>query len=131
VPENNYYFLERSCIMGMPAFLLNGLVALGFRLLKEHIASDDDTSEVENALVQAKSPEEVKVIVKKELIEVIDDQFLTDTDIPQSVVEGVANANSTEELVEVLNTEEGQKSFIDTMGTLLSSIVNLIFGKKK
>ena len=116
--------------MGMPAFLLNGLVALGFRLLKEHIASDDDTSEVENALVLAKSPEEVKVIVKKELIEVIDDQFLTDTDIPESVVEGVANATSKEELIEVLDTEEGQKSFIDTMGALLSSIVNLIFGKK-
>ena len=117
--------------MGMPAFLLNGLVALGFRLLNEHIASDDDTIEVENAIVHAESSDEVKVIVKKELIEVIDDQFLTDTDIPESVVDGVANANSKEELIEVLNTEEGQKSFIDTMGTLLSSIVNLIFGKKE
>ncbi len=116
--------------MALPAFLLNGLVALGFRLVKEHIDSDDDTSAIENALVQAKSPEEVKVIVKRELIEILDDQFLTDTDIPQSVVEGVANANSKEKLVEVINTEEGQKSFIDTMGTLLKSIVNLIFGKK-
>ena len=117
--------------MALPAFLLNGLVALGFRLLNEHIASDDDTTEVENAIVTAKTPEEVKVIVKKELLETLDDQFLTDTDIPESVVDGLANANSKDEIVEVLNTAEGQKSFIDTMGTLLGSIVNLIFGKKK
>jgi len=117
--------------MGMPVFLLNGLVALGFRLLKEHIASDDDTSVVEDAIVKAQSPEEVKVIVKKELLETIDDQFMTDTDIPESVVDGLANANSTKEIVEVLDTEAGQKTFIDTMGTLLGSIIGLIFGKKK
>jgi len=117
--------------MGMPVFLLNGLVALGFRLLKEHIASDDDTSTVEDAIVNAKSRDEVKVIVKKELIETIDDQFLTDTDIPESVTDGLANANSKEEIVKVLDTAEGQKTFIDTMGTLLSSIVGLIFGHKK
>lgn len=115
----------------LPAFLLNGLVALGFRLLNEHIASDDDTSDVETAIVNAKTGTEVKTIVKKELLEVLDDQFLTDTDIPESVVDGLANANSTEEIVTVLNTAEGQKSFIDTMGTLLSSIVGLIFGKRK
>lgn len=117
--------------MSMPAFLLNGLVALGFRLLKEHIASDDDTSEVEDAIIKAKSPEEVKTIVKKELLETIDDQFLTDTDIPESVTDGLANANNKEEIVEVLNTAEGQKTFIDTMGTFLSSIAGLIFGRKK
>lgn len=117
--------------MGMPAFLLNGLVALGFRLLNEHIASDDDTSAVENAIVQAKSRDEVKVIVKRELLETIDDQFMTDTDIPESVVDGLANANTKDEIVKVLDTEAGQKTFIDTMGTLLGSIVNLIFGKRK
>lgn len=115
----------------LPAFLLNGLVALGFRLLNEHITSDDDTSEVETALVNAKTSTEVKSIVKKELLQTLDDQFLTDTDIPESVVDGLANANSKEEIVEVLNTAEGQKSFIDTLGTLLSSIGNLIFGKRK
>jgi len=114
----------------LPAFLLNGLVALGFRLLNEHIASDDDTSEVETALVNAKSGDEVKAIVKKELLTTLDDQFLTDTDIPVSVVDGLANANSKDEIVTVLNTAEGQKSFIDTMGTLLSSIMGLIFRKK-
>lgn len=117
--------------MGMPVFLLNGLVALGFRLFREHIASDDDTSAVEEAIVKAKSPAEVKVIIKKELIETIDDQFMTDTDIPESVVDGLANATSKEEVVEVLDTEAGQKTFIDSMGTLLGSIFNLIFGKKK
>lgn len=117
--------------MGMPAFLLNGLVALGFRLLKEHIASDDDTSAVEDAIVKAKSRDEVKVIVKKELLETIDDQFLTDTDVPESVVDGLANANSKEEIVKVLDTEAGQKTFIDAMGTLLGNIISLIFGKKK
>lgn len=114
----------------LPAFLLNGLVALGFRLLKEHIASDDDSSEVETAIVNAKSSAEVKVIVKKELLGIIDEQFVTDTDIPESVVDGLANANSKEEIVEVLNTAEGQKSFIDTLGTLMSSIGNLIWGKR-
>jgi len=99
----------------LPAFLLNGLYALGFRLLNEHIASDDDTSEVEDAIVNAKSPDEVKAVVKKELLQTFDDQILTDTDIPESV--------------EVLNTAQGQKTFIDTMGTLLKSIVNLIFKK--
>lgn len=123
--------VERSKEMGMPVFLLNGLVALGFRLLREHIASDDDTSAVEEAIVKAKSPAEVKVIIKKELIETIDDQFMTDTDIPESVVDGLANATSKEEVVEVLDTEAGQKTFIDSMGTLLGSIFNLIFGKKK
>ena len=115
----------------LPAFLLNGLVALGFRLLNEHIASDDDTSEVENAIVNANSSDEVKAIVKKELLQTLDDQFLTDTDIPESVVDGLVNANSKEEIVEVLNTAEGQKTFIDTLGTLMSSIGNLIFGRKK
>lgn len=115
----------------LPAFLLNGLVALGFRLLNEHIASDDDTSVVENAIVNAKTPTEVKAIVKTELLQTIDDQFMTDTDIPESVVDGLANANSKDEIVEVLNTAQGQKTFIDTMGTLLSSIGNLIFGKRK
>ena len=115
----------------LPAFLLNGLVALGFRLLHEHIASDDDTSEIEADLMNAKTGTEVKSIVKKELLTVLDDQFLTDTDIPESVVDGLANANSKEQIVTVLNTAEGQKSFIDTMGTLLSSIMGLIFRKKK
>ena len=113
----------------LPAFLLNGLYALGFRLLNEHIASDDDTSEVEDAIVNAKSPDEVKAVVKKELLQTFDDQILTDTDIPESVVDGLANANSKDEIVEVLNTAQGQKTFIDTMGTLLKSIVNLIFKK--
>lgn len=116
--------------MGMPVFLLNGLVALGFRLLKEHIASDDDTSEVEDALVQAKNPEEVKAIVKKELLETIDDQFMTDTDIPESVIDGLATANTTEEIVEVLDTEAGTKTFIDALSTLLGSIGSLIFRRR-
>ena len=115
----------------LPAFLMNGLYALGFRLLNEHIASDDDTSAVEDAIVNAKSSDEVKAIVKTELLQTLDDQILTDTDIPESVVAGLAGANSKDEIVEVLNTAEGQKSFIDTMGTLLSSIVGLIFGKRK
>jgi len=114
----------------LPAFLLNGLVALGFRLLNEHIASDDDTSEVEAAIVNAKSSDEVKAIVKTELLQTLDDQFMTDTDIPESVVSGLANANSKEEIVEVLNTAEGQKTFINTLGTLLSGIGKLIFGRK-
>jgi len=114
----------------LPAFLLNGLYALGFRLLNEHIASDDDTSVVEDAIVKAKSSDEVKAIVKKELLQTFDDQILTDTDIPESVVDGLAKANSKDEIVEVLNTAQGQKTFIDTMGTLLSSIVNLIFPRK-
>ena len=115
----------------LPAFLLNGLVALGFRLLNEHIASDDDTSVVEAAIVNAKSSTEVKAIVKTELLQTLDDQFMTDTDIPESVVTGLANANSKDEIVEVLNTAQGQKTFIDTLGTLLSGIGNLIFGKRK
>jgi len=53
-------FYRKEYIMSMPAFLLNGLVALGFRLLREHIESDDDTTAVEEALVRAKSPEEVR-----------------------------------------------------------------------
>ena len=117
--------------MAMPAFLLNGLFALGFRLLKEHIASDDDTSAVEEALVNAKGPDEVKVIVKKELLDTIDDQLLTDTDIPESVVDGLATANSKEEIVEVLNTAEGQRTWIDAMGSLVRCIHNLIFGRKR
>ena len=115
----------------LPAFLLNGLMALGFRLLNEHIASDDDTSVIENAIVNAKTSEEGKTIVKKELIETLDDQFMTDTDIPESVVDGLANANSKDEIVEVLNTAQGQKSFIDCMGTLLRNIGSLIFGGRK
>ena len=114
----------------LPAFLLNGLVALGFRLLKEHIASDDDTSAVEEAIVKAKSPDDVKVIVKKELLEVLDDQFLTDTDIPVSVVNGLANANNKEEIIKVLDSPDGQKSVIDSMYTFVKGITNLIFGKR-
>jgi len=117
--------------MALPVFLLNGLVALGFRLVREHIASDDDTSTVEAELVNARSSSEVKTIVKKELIEIIDDQFLTDTDIPEDVVDGLANAGSKEEIIKVLDTAEGQKSFIDSMGTLLGSLMSLIFGRKK
>jgi len=114
----------------LPVFLLNGLMALGLRLLNEHIASDDDTSVVENAIVNAKSSTEVKTIVKKELIEALDDQFMTDTDIPESVVKGLATATSKDEIVEVLNTAQGQKSFIDCLGTLLRNIGSLIFGKR-
>lgn len=114
----------------LPAFLLNGLVALGFRLLNEHIASDDDTTEVENAIVNATDRDQVKAIVKKEMLQVIDDQFMTDTDIPEDVTDGLANAHSKEEIVEVLNTAQGQKSFIDTMWSLVNSIGGLIFGKK-
>jgi len=55
---------------------------------------------------------------------------MTDTDVPESVADGLAKANSKEQIVQVLNTEAGQKTFIDTMGSLLSCIVNLIFGKK-
>lgn len=117
--------------MALPTFLLNGLVALGFRLVREHIASDDDTSTVEAELVNARNSGEVKTIVKKELLEIIDEQFLTDTDIPEDVVDGLAKAGSKEEIVKVLDTAEGQKSFIDSMGSILGSIMNLIFGKRK
>ena len=114
----------------LPAFLLNGLVALGFRLLNEQIASDDDTSVVENAIINAHSRDEVKAIVKKELLDIIDDQFLTDTDIPEDVCEGLSNATSSDEIVSVLNTAEGQKTFISSMWTLVNSIGGLIFGRK-
>lgn len=117
--------------MFLPSFLLNGLVALGFRLLKEHVLSGMDSSEVEKEIIEAGSRDEVKAIVKKELLTIIDDQFLTDTDIPEEVTDGLANATSRDEIIAVLDTAEGQKSFIDSLGTLLGNVASLIFGKKK
>lgn len=116
--------------MGMINLLLQGLVALGFRLLSRHISSDEDSSEVENAIIEAKTPDEIKAIVKKELIETIDREFMTDTEIPEEIVDGLANANSKEDVVDVLETNAGKKSLVDALGSFLGGIVNLVLGKK-
>lgn len=117
--------------MGMASLLLQGLMALGMRLLIQHIKSDEDSSKVEKAIIEAKTPAEVQEVIRAELIETIDEQFMTDTEIPKEVVDGLAKANSMEEVVKVLETETGSKSMIDALGSFLGGIINLVFGKKK
>lgn len=116
--------------MGMVNLLLQGLMALGMRLLIQHIKSDEDSAEVEKKIIAAKTPAEVQEVIREELITTIDHEFMTDTEIPKEVVEGLAKANSTEDIVKVLETEAGSKSVIDALGSFLGGIIGLIFGKK-
>ena len=115
----------------MSALLLRGLYYLAFRLMVMWLVSDEDSTEVEAALVNAKNEDEVKEIAKRVLIKKIDDDFMKETDIPDSIVEGLVKATNTKEVVAVLETETGQKTFIDGLGELVTGILGLIFGKKK
>ena len=115
----------------MSKLLLRGLYYLAFKLMLGWLASEEDSAEVEEALINAKDENEVKAIAKRVLIQKIDDDFMKETDIPDAVVEGLVKAESTSEVVAVLETETGQKTFFDGLGELLGGIFGLIFGKKK
>jgi hypothetical protein len=116
--------------MGMSSLLLKGLYYLAFKLILSWLGSDEDSAKVEEALVNAKNEEEVKLIARRVLIETIDEHFLKETDIPDLVVDGLIRAENTEEIIAVLESETGQKTFFDGLGDLLGGILGLIFGKK-
>ena len=117
----------------MKMLLLKLLISFGFQLLREHIADDSDTSDIEEELIAAKSKEAVVAVAKKEAIRVIDESVLTDVEIPNDIVESLATANSTEEVVEVLESEAGQRTLFDVLGAVIAGVGGLIgslFGKK-
>lgn len=116
--------------MSMINLLVQGLVAVGMRILIQHIKSDEDSKDVEKAIIEAKTPEEIQAVVKTELIEAIDREFMTDTEIPKEVVEGLANANSTEEIVNVLETESGKQTVLDGISSFLGGIINFCLRRK-
>lgn len=118
----------------MKTLLIKLLISFGFQLLREHIADDSDTSDIEEKLISADNKEEVLVIAKEEAIEAIDEYLLTDVEVPDEVVDGLANATSTEEVVEVFESEAGQRTLFDVLGEVISGLGKLIaaiFGKKK
>lgn len=118
----------------MKALLMKLLISFGFQLLREHIADDSDTSDIEEKLINAKTEEEVVVIAKEEAIRVIDETVLTDIEIPSDIVTDLARADSTEEVVEVLESEAGQRTLFDVVGEVISGLGGLfasLFGKKK
>ena len=118
----------------MKTLLMKLLISFGFQLLREHIADDSDTSDIEEKLIKAKTKEEVVVIAKEEAIRVIDESVLTDVEIPNDIVESLATADSTEEVVEVFESEAGQRTLFDVLGAVITGLGGLlvgIFGKKK
>lgn len=117
--------------MGMHTLLLKGLYYLAFKLITDWLLSDEDSAEVETALVNARNEDEVKVVAKRVLIETIDEHFMLETDIPDSVVDGLVKAQNTSDVVAVLESETGRKTFFDGLGDLLGGILGLIFRKKK
>lgn len=117
--------------MVMQTLLLKGLYYLAFKLITNWLVSDEDSAEVEEALVNAKNEDEVKEVAKRVLIETIDEHFMKETDIPDSVVDGLVKAKNTKDVLTVLESETGQKTFFDGLGDLLGGILSLIFGKKK
>lgn len=118
----------------MQALLLKLLIAFGFQLLREHLTDDSDTSDIEEKLIAAKSKEEVVIVAKEEAIRVIDESVLEDTEIPDDIVTGLANAGNTEEVIEVLESEAGQRTLFSVLGEVIGGIGGLLaglFGKKK
>lgn len=118
----------------MKTMLMKLLISFGFQLLREHIADDSDTSDIETKLIEAHTKEEVLVIAKEEAINAIDEHILTEVEIPDEVVDGLANAGSTEEVVAVFESEAGQKTLFDVLGEVIAGLGGLIFGlfgKKK
>ena len=118
----------------MKALLMKLLISFGFQLLREHIADDSDTSDIEEKLIKAKTKEEIVVIAKEEAIRAIDDAILTDVEIPDDIVDALANAGNTEAVIEVLESEAGQRILFDVLGAVISGLGGLIasiFGKKK
>lgn len=118
----------------MKALLMKLLISFGFQLLREHIADDSDTSDIEEKLIGASNKEEVLVIAKEEAIEAIDEYLLADAEVPDEVVDGLASANSTKEVVKVFESEAGQRTLFDVLGAVISGLGGLIaglFGKKK
>ena len=118
----------------MKTLLMKLLISFGFQLLREHIADDSDTSDIEEKLIKAKTKEEIVVIAKEEAIRVIDESVLEDVEIPDDIIKDLARANSTEEVVEVFESETGQRTLFDILGDVISGLGGLlagIFGKKK
>lgn len=117
----------------MKTLLMKLLIAFGFQLLREHIADDSDTSDIEEKLIKAKSKEEIAAIAKEEAIRAIDEHALKDTEIPDDIVDGLVSAGNTEEVVKVLESEAGQKTIFDILGEVVAGVGGLIaglFGKK-
>lgn len=118
----------------MKTLLMKLLIAFGFQLLREHIADDSDTSDIEEKLISASSKEEVVAIAKEEAIRAIDEYALEDTEIPDDVVDGLVNAGNTEDVVEVLESEAGQRTIFSVFGEVIDGIGGLIaalLGKKE
>ena len=117
----------------MKTLLMKLLISFGFQLLREHIADDSDTSDIEEKLIKAKTKEEVVVIAKEEAIRAIDEVVLTDVDIPEDIVESLAIAGNIEDVVEVLESEAGQRTLFEVIGAVIAGLGGLfagIFGKK-
>ena len=118
----------------MKKLLMKLLVAFGFQLLKEHIADDSDTSDIEERLINANTKEEVVAVAKEEAIKAIDEYVLTNVEVPEEVVKGLVGANSTDKVMEVFESEVGQRTLFDVLGEVISGLGGLIaslFGKKK
>jgi len=117
----------------MKALLMKLLICFGFKLLQEHIAGEEDSNEIEERLIGAGNKEEVLVIAKEEAIHAIDEYLLTDIEVSPEIVTGLANASNTKEVVEVFESEAGQRTLFDVLGEVIAGIGGLIaglFGKK-
>lgn len=118
----------------MKKLLMKLLINVGFQLLREHIADDSDTSDIEERLIEANSKKELVAVMKEETIRAIDEYVLEDTEIPDGIVDGLVKASNTEEVVAVLESEAGQQTLFSVIGEVINGIGGLlasIFGKKK
>jgi len=117
----------------MKMLLMKLLIAFGFQLLREHIADNSDTSDIEEKLINASNKEEVCTVAKEEAIRAIDEHLLTDVEVADDVVEGLATASNTDEVVAVLGSEAGQRTLFHVLGEAVSALGGLLaglFGKK-
>lgn len=110
----------------MQALLMKLLIVFGFKLLQEHIAGETDSNEIEERLINAHTKEEVAVIAKEEAIRAIDDIALTNIEIPDEIVTGLANAGNTDEVVKVLESEAGQRTIFDVLGEAVAAVGGLV-----
>jgi hypothetical protein len=112
----------------MEALLIKLLISFGFQLLRKHIADSSDTSELEERLISAKTKKEVLVIAKTEAIEAIDEHILTEVDVPDEVVDGLARADNTEKVVKVLESATVEQILLDAISGIVSGIRGLLSG---
>lgn len=115
----------------MKKLFLRLLISLAFQELWEHLADDSDTSDIMKELINAKSKKAVLTVAKREAVLAIDEHIV---DMPDEVVDGLINADSTEEVVAVLEPEARQRTLFDLLNAISSAICDIVagfLGKKK